>query len=575
LPAVAVVAAALARFPEWVVAVLAVPATLWFPGRGFARLLGDDPLARAIDAVWISAVLAVPAVVLAAWTGGSGWTVLAVATAFAVAGAALPAHLARPLDARARVGAVAVMLAVAAVAVDWRGAIARPLERHWWHRVADEGFAGEVDPGFGWLERARIGGAWRLVPKNPEPYLIGPVTGTVMLVLRGPVGATLTAGDAVARVEADVVEDPAEGPVPRYLARGAVALPFTSAAVAGEQIPLRLSHPDESVLYVVPDTDALWELHGRGELRFVHYYQLLNMVEQVRWANELFGERRVTDVQPPLWSYVAAAPLGLTGGDLPTQSVLFLLLLVPVGLAGVACVRAWAPAAPLGAWLLPAGACAEHAKLLLEPGSVGMPDTLYTFAILGVVGGVAAHDRRYGAQALLAQLSRYPGALVAAIAGLLAGEPARVGRMLAGVLLVAALFGVGGLLSGSLDGWLATVWWETGPEHWHGETDPAVLLGRAPGFWATWIGYAGFLPVLAAARWPKGTRIALGTALLYSCLLATIDHRPSHYFLPLVHLSAVAGACTAAAGGPILRVGVPLLGLLGLWGAYTSVPVTG
>ena len=77
------------------------------------------------------------------------------------------------------------------------------------------------------------------------------------------------------------------------------------------------------------------------------------------------------------------------------------------------------------------------------------------------------------------------------------------------------------------------------------EADLWVLLGRAPAFFALWFVYSGGTLLLAALRWPTGTRVALGTALLYSLLLCTIDHSPTHYFVPLVQLSALAAACTA------------------------------
>ncbi len=65
---------------------------------------------------------------------------------------------------------------------------------------------------------------------------------------------------------------------------------------------------------------------------------------------------------------------------------------------------------------------------------------------------------------------------------------------------------------------------------------------------------------------------ALLTALSYSLLLCTIDHFPSHYFLPLIHLSAVAlaaGAGTLPQRLPrwiILGLGVAGLGWSALFG---------
>ncbi|MFN7145332.1 MAG: hypothetical protein ACK4YP_16280 [Myxococcota bacterium] len=478
-----------------------------------------------------------------------------------------------------------MIVGVAAVGWSWRGAILRPLDGHWWFGAAESAWEGREastppESGAGWRERRGIGWpearAERLVPAEAAPTLLGPSEGPLVLAVRGPVGAWIEVDGVRAVVTADVTERAEEGAVPRYLERGVASVTVERGIAAGEALPVRLSDPDASVVYLLASADAVWALHAIGELRFVHYYQLLNMVEQVRWARELYADRRVTDVQPPLPSYTLAAPLAVTAGELPTANLVFLFELVALGFAGLAALRAWAPRAPLLAWLLPAAAVGEHAKLLLEPSSAMLPDSLYTLAIVGTVGALARPGRAYAGYALLAQLCRYPGAFVAAVAGMLAGEWRRVAGMLALVLAVAAAFGVGGWLSGSLEGWIATVAWETGPEHWHGEHEPAVLLARAPRFYGLWIAYAGGLPILAALRWPRGTRVLLGTALVYSLVLCTVDHTPSHYFLPLLHLAALAAACTAASfEHPAVRTAIPLLGLVGIYVAYGWVPVVG
>ncbi len=583
IPAVFAAAALAGGVVERLAALLAVPALLWFPGRGVARRLARDPLERAVATFWASCVLAVPAVSIGVWTGLGAAGTLAAAATITAATARLPEARARRLPFPARVGAAAVLLAVAGVGWVWRDALLRPLDRHWWYADAETAWEGRdttlPESGAGWRDRRLVGWreakAERLVPRTDRPFLLGPAAGPMVFAIRGPLGASLEVAGREAVVVADVTEDPDEGPVPRYLDRGVAALTVDVKLARGEKLPIQLSDPERSVVYLLGSPEAVWALHAEGELRFVHYYQLLNMVEQVRWARELYADRRVTDVQPPLPSYVLAAPLAVTGGELPTTNLVFLLELLVLGLAGVGALQAWAPRAPLPAWLLPAGAVAEHAKLLLEPGSAMLPDSLYTLALVGAVTALAT-GRGFTGYALLAQLCRYPGSLVAAIAGLLAGEPRRVARMLGVVLAVAAAFAVGGWLSGRLDGWIATVAWETGPEHWHGEHDPAVLLGRAPRFYGLWLAYAGGLPVLAALRWPRGTRVLLGTALVYSLLLCTIDHSPSHYFLPLVHLAAVAAGCTAAAfEHPAVRLGIPIAGLVGISVAYAYVPVVG
>ncbi|MDP2310331.1 MAG: hypothetical protein Q8P18_30220 [Pseudomonadota bacterium] len=586
LPAVLAAVVLTGGRDEIVVAAFAVPALLWFPGRGVARRLSRDPVERIVLAFWVSALLAVPAVLVGMWTGLGGAGTLATAAVFTAASERLRSPRARTLRPAPLLGAAAVIVTVVMLGWAWRGAVTRPMDDYWWSAAAEDAWAdgaSTVPPtaGAGWSDRRVVGwpeaAALRLVPRAPDPFLVGPSEGPIVLVLQGPVGAAMRVGAREAIIQSNVVEKREEGPVPRYLARGVTSIALTTQLAAGERLQVRLSNPNKSVLYLLGSADAVWSLHGEGALRFVHYYQLLNMVEQVIWARELYAGRRVTDVQPPLPTYVLAAPMVTAGGELPTANLVFLFELVMVGIAGVLAIQAWAPGAPALAWLLPAGAAAMHGKLMLEPSSAMLPDTLYTLGLLGAVAALA--QRRgpaYAGFSLLAQLTRYPAGFVVAVAGLLAGAPRRVVQMLVGVVAVAAVFALAGHSTGSLEGWLETLWWETLPEHWHGEADPAVLLGRAPRFYGLWLAYAGGLPLLAALRWPRGTRVLLGTAFVYSLLLCTVDHTPSHYFLPLLHLAAAATACTAAAcEDPRLRTGIPLLGLLGITVAYGWVPVVG
>ncbi|MDP2314573.1 MAG: hypothetical protein Q8P41_16845 [Pseudomonadota bacterium] len=590
LPAVLAAAALTDGRHELVVAAFAVPALLWLPGRGIARRLSRDPLERVVLAFWVSALLAVPAVLIGMWTGLGGTGTLAAAATFTAASERLAAPRARRVPIGPVVGALAVVVLVGGLAWSWRETIARPMDGYWWFAPAESAWSegratSPPTAGAGWRDRRLVGwpeaGAIRLVPRAPDPFLLGPAEGPLVVALQAPVGAAMRVGDQEVIVRSQVEESADEGPVQRYLARGVAAVEVNATLGAGQRLQIKLSQPAQSTVYLLAGPDAVWALDAGGALRFVHYYQLLNMVEQVVWARELYGDRRVTDVQPPLPSYVLAAPLAVAGGELPTANLVFLLELLMVGIAGVLAIRAWAPRAPALTWLLPAGAVAMHGKLLLEPASAMLPDTLYTLAVLGTVTTLArSRDRgaasAYAGFSLLAQLTRYPGGLVAAIAGLFAGVPRRVAAMLVLVLGVAGVFALAGRASGSLDGWMGTVWWETFPEHWHDEADPAVLLARAPRFYGLWLAYAGGLPILAALRWPRGTRVALGTALVYSLLLCTIDHTPPHYFLPLLQLSAVATACTAAAmEHPALRVGIPFVGLVGMGVAYGWMPIEG
>lgn len=553
----AAVAAVVFGAPELLTAGLALVCVVFIPGLAWARRRAD-PLDRLLLAGWLGVGSSAVCGLFARAFDLGPLGVLACAATLA---AAAPAP--RPRERWALGPALGLLAAVVALGL-WglaRGpALARPLDAYWWDAGA-ESLAAEArapEPAEGWARQKqgpwKEWGARKLDPREANTVLIGPTDGPLLLLLRGPVGARLWAGEAHGEVRASPTVSKEEGPVWRYTDAGVAALRVDDALQPGERLELTFSHPDHSSLYVLPSTDALWALHNSGELVFTHYYQLLNMVEQLRWAEE----RWVTDVQPPLGSWALGGVLAVGRGGLPTANLWMLASLGLCALAGLRLLRRFAPDAPAPAWLLPGAAAVVHGRLVLDAGSAGMPDSLYAAAILSALSGPIE------AGGLLAQLLRYPGTGVVAVGALLAGEGARALRLLGLVAAVAAAFGLGGLLSGALPGWLETVAWETGPEHWHGEHDPMVLVSRMPAFYLAWITYAGGTPLLAALRWTRGTKVLLGTALAYSLLLATIDHRPTHYFLPLVHLAVIALGCTAAGLQGRLRWALPLLGLLGL-----------
>lgn len=580
----ATAAAALALpLPEPARAAMVLPALFWLPGRPWLRERGEAVARRELRAVAVAMVTAVVGVLLARLGGWGapallGWQALVWLAGEAVARPSLAP--ARPLQGGPALGLVAVALATAGVAWSWWGAVERPLDRYWYHPAVDAGWPAARPPpapGEGWATVEAVGehGAVRLVPTSTTPTLVGPFAGDVLLLLHGPVGVGMTVGDDGVSVRREVTEVADEGPVPRYLDAGVAALRVSGPVGAGETRTVLLTDPERSEVWLVPSAEAVWDLHGRGRLRHVHYYQLLNLVEQQRWADELARTRWVTDVQPPLWSWLLAAPLEMTGGALPTTNVVLLGLLLALGLAGLAALEAWVPHASPVAFLLPAAVLPVHARLLYEPGSAGMPDTLYT---LGVVAAFAAlpGDRGVGRWALVAQLARYPATLLTVSMALLAGRRGAAIRVLGLVGAAMAAFGAGGAATGALPRWMATVWWEIGPEHWHGEHDPLLLAARAPRFYALWLAYAGATPLLAMVRWPRGTRAALGGALIYSLLLCTIDHSPSHYFLPLVHLAALSVATTAEAlPGAGWRTAWPALAVAGLLTTLAWVDVVG
>lgn len=555
------------------VALLGLPAVLLAPGWAIAGRLNREEdgraglLATGVDAVWCAVPAGMGGWALARLTGLGGWAVLAVAAAGAAFGwlwarrAAVVDYRSTPRERLALLGGgmfIAVWFGLSAAT------IARPLDRYVYLAEVEERLPEEAPApaaGEGWAEVTPIGdpasGLLRLRPAGGEAVLLPDVEagGVRAYLLHGPVGASVSGlGDRRIEVEASPVEVAEEGPVWRYRAAGVAG---RLVELPADGVTLHFSHPEDSVLYVVSSADALWTLDGIGELRFVHYYQLLNMVEQLVWADE----RWVTDVQPPLGTWVLGPALAFTGGGLPTANVLLLYVLALSVAAMTRVVGRFAPDAPAPAWLLPGAAAAVTGKLLLEPGSAGMPDALYACAILA---GLAARGEGY---VLLAQLLRYPGAAVVAVGLTLSGEPRRALRGLALVAAAAGLFALGGALTGALPGWLATVAWESGPEHWHGDVAAASLLARVPEFAFTWLLYAGGTPLLALLAWGPGVRATLGTALVYSGLLATIDHHPTHYFLPLVQLSACACACAAAPPAQTLPNGAPKLRRVVLSGA--------
>ena len=551
-------------------AMFSLPALFLAPGWApAARTSRTEGGVRGFNQVFHAAWLSVPVATLG-WSlgrlGGGAWTELAVAAAATLIGALWPRSGGAPAPTygttaptaattrnEALGGGVALLLLLA-----WfgrsAGDIARPLDRYWYLEGVDQELPEAGGPCIaidGWAEVTPMGdpaeGLTRLRPAGPVAHLSGCDTRQAF-AMRGPVGAEvagLPGGPLV--VLADPVERPEEGPVWRYLDAGVAGRWLGGSPTAGDAIPpesaaltLTFSQPETTTVFLLPTQAALWTLHGSGELRYAHYYQLLNMVEQLRWAQG----RWVTDVQPPLWTWILGPALALTGGGQPTANVLFTGVLALTALAGLRFLRRFAPDAPVVAWALPGLAAAVTGKLLMEPGSTGMPDALYAVAIVAALAGPTLP---FG---IAAQLLRYPATGVVVLGTLLAGAWREAARLVGAVLATAAAFGLLGWLTGALDGWLRTVAWESGPEHWHGQTDPAALLARVPAFYRIWLFYAGGTPLLAAVAWPEGTRVALGTALGYSLLLCTIDHSPSHYFVPLVQLAAVACGCSAAALRP-------------------------
>ncbi len=559
-------------------ALFGIPALYFAPGFALAiaanRRAGraePDVIRVLFETFWWSLPATIVGWGLARTVEVAGWPQLAVSLLSALVGAWLARKDAGGPwlpPARQAFGATMALGLLAAWFARSAGDVARPLDRYWYladaaERLPENGRAPLAEGA--WREAVAIGdptdGVLRLRPGGGKTRLVGPTDGPFIIAMHAFPGARLKGlGKKRLTVELSPTEDPAEGPVWRYRGQG-VAATWVDQLGEGESILLNAGEPESTTLYVVASQAGLWTLDGTGELPFRHYYQLLNMVEQLRWADE----RWVTDVQPPLWTWVMGPAIVLTHGGQPTANVLLLVVLAVGALGGLLFLRRYAADAPIVAWALPGAAAVVVGKLVLEPGSAGMPDTLYGVAI---VAGLTSRAPLFG---LAAQLLRYPGAAVVLMGALFQKDRTQARRLVQVVFLAILAFGLGGYATGALDGWLATVAWESGPEHWHGEFAPTALLSRIPAFYWGWLWYGGFTPLLAALTWPLGTRVALGTALTYSLLLCTIDHSPTHYFVPLVLLSSLACACTAAAltrrwtGNLVAAAGV--LGLVHFWWA--------
>lgn len=606
LTAVAIAADA----PWWLVMTLAVPGVLFAPGLGWARWLlrrqarGERDPTRApvtglqlgIDAAWIAMAWAWIAVALVRELGvraagldleQGAWALLVLTATFGVVGSLLGRHgHAAPSPRRELLGGAAVLLAVLAVA-GWRQVdLARPLDGYWWLSGADaEGHAAlPLTAGAGWSRVEPLGwpeaGALRV--ELGEGATAGTLRasqaaeGRLILAIRGPLGSSVEVDGQRAVVTADAWEEGEEAPLRRYLEAGTAGLAVPVDLAAGEELAVRAQG---QALYVLPGTEALWSAHAVGALRYTHYWQLLNQVENLDWARESLKWRRLTVNQPPAWSPLLAVNVLFGDGDLPGANILFLWVLALVGGSAVRLGSLVGRGAPVVAWLLPAGGVGVHGLLMIEPASTVFPDSLYTAAILAVAAALAG--RRPGwfaALGIAAGLLRYAGfgfVPLLALAAWLGGRE-RPGRGLGALLLglgACALAAAALSATGQVDDLLFVLYFETFPEHWHGDFSLPSLLPRIPDFYWLWLRYSGGGVLLALAGLPgaptlarRGARFLLLGAFAYSLILCTVDHHPTHYFLPLVALTGPALIATSAAlPWRWLAWALVLLTLGGLW----------
>ncbi|MFT5582778.1 MAG: hypothetical protein ACI9VR_000354 [Cognaticolwellia sp.] len=581
--------------PHWALrAVLVLPALLLAPGLGWSRWMNrgeSSALQVGLDAAWLSILWAVPSVLVASLAGGSPWMLWIMAVLGAGPGLWLGWH-APPLE-RLRTRGLAALAALALGLGLWSTAhlpeLGRPLQDWWWSAKVDSlpkqavGWSSPQATDLGWPEAGA--GRLDLTPKGDVRVSTQSLEilseGQILLLLQGPVGSALQvrqsgAWSAAERISADVVVDQDEGAVPRYLDHGIVALRTT---VTPGTLSLRVESASPTQVFVLPSSAAPWSLDQAGSLRFAHYYQLLNLVENQRWAQELLtGERRLTIHQPPLWSYVLAVSSAAVSPDLPGAAALLILVLMLLGASAIRLLERLSPSAPWPAWLLPAVGVLVHAELMLQPGSVNFPDSLYAAALIAGLSALRSDSTaRFVLLALIAGLLRYPGVVVLLMAaGLHAWMfsdgriRARLGPLAAGVATIAALFGLAALLSQQLQDWLFILWFETVPEHFANNPEAPPIWQRPAAFYWTWLRYSGFGLLAALPLRTRGSRWVMATALATSLLLAFIDHFPTHYFLPLLAMGGV-GVASSCAGLPkrwqgwLLSGGAVLAGLIFVW----------
>lgn len=571
---------------------------LWAPGLGWAQWLARDKginrLQLGIDAAWIGMATAWINVAIVREFGirdpQVGWWLLGLASLWAVAGQWLGLRGTRPAPTPRRevTGSIAVVLAILGL-VMWRSAdLTRPLDGYWYLEGAAEGEQARIDiqagsgidqvTAHGWEEA----GAWSGVPtKVGEPstiHLTSPTgaKGRVVVAVRGDLGSWVAAGGKRNEVAAKMIEKPEDGPVLRYLERGVAAIHIPVDIPPGGSMPVGIRG---DTVYVMPSSEAVWALHGTGALRYVHNYQLLNQAENQVWADEMLTSRRATMNQPPGWSPLLSVATVFLIPDLQAGAALFLCVLLLVGVSAVRLGSILAPTAPPLAWLLPAGMVASHGLLMLEPASFNFPDSLYAAALLSVSIAIASQRTGWIAvMGIMAGLLRWPGVVVTSVLivtwWLIQGDrPWRsLGRLWLLVVIGAGVAALG-VMSGDLEDLLFILYFETFPEHWHGNYNPADLLARVPNFYTLWLTYTGGgLALAAVGAWGARTQARQGVRFLllgfgiYSLMLCTIDHHVTHYFLPLVGATGAAlWAASAATGNKWLRNGLPAACLAGLW----------
>ncbi len=198
----------------------------------------------------------------------------------------------------------------------------------------------------------------------------------------------------------------------------------------------------------------------------------------------------------------------------------------------------------------------QHMHAVYDAVQYNFADNWYTLALCASLLALGTRrPRLFATWAVVALATRYPGAVVAGLAGvvffLFIDRPSRawtrsgllwltcmVVVMMAGLLTL-------GLVTGEFALWIGSLSHETWGEHY--EQNPGVpLLERASEFLAKWGAYGGLGVLFAVPLRGSLSRLMLAAVVVYAPMLIFIDHFANHYILPLMALFGVAVAANLA-----------------------------
>lgn len=601
---------------EWLRLLVGLPGALLLPGLAFAPLLLRKDLVDddALDAGWwVLAAVGLNIFVQVVHLNAlrligvpNEWPALLGLVAIETAGGAfllrkrLPSLRFAPLTRTLAIGFPVVLALLALAALTWRTEVTVDSSWNYYSDDLQNGVEQPIDPGNLTFVRAAGSATGTTVlwdagapfspPGSPLPLVINngaqePQQVPVVFLVHGPLGTKveLRSRDDVLfseEISPLVKLDGIDTPVERYWGWGtAAALGIVTTPPRGSAtIELRVEPPAGRTLADITllewsglSSDELREFARNGGYRFMHPFQLLNVTENVRWADEVATDYVLsgrspdglsTLHQPPGWTYQFAPARQLISGHMVTASGIFFVILALIALAGLLAARDAAHAEPsaLVAALIAVGigfAALQHGRLMVSDGSMNFPDNLYALSLLVcAVLLVTGRARTFLVWALLATVLRYPGAVVVAMSAIALAllrpdlrkralvMAMRFGLAVAvfcGVMLLVAVF------TEALESWLFALWFETVPEHFDNNPEALPLLQRPIEFLRIWMLVGGAALFVALPFRGSMSKVLAATAVLYAPFLAFIDHFSHHYFLPLVALAAASAASSITA----------------------------